>query len=39
MAIRGVAPLAKTDVLAARSSLHLTIFDLIQPKSMIVNTP
>ena len=39
MAICCVASLAKTDVLAAQSSWHLTIFDLIQPKSITDDTP
>ena len=34
-----VASLADMDVSAAQSSLHLTIFDLIQLQTMIVNTP
>jgi hypothetical protein len=39
MAICIVPLLAKTDVLAAQRSSQLTIFDLIQLQTMIVNTP
>jgi hypothetical protein len=39
MAICFVASLANADVLAAQSSLHLTIFDLIQPETITVRTP
>jgi hypothetical protein len=39
MVICSVALLAKTDVLAAQSSSHLIIFDLIQLQTMNVNTP
>jgi hypothetical protein len=39
MVVCSVASLADTDVSVAQSSLHLTIFDLIQFQTMIVNTP